>query len=90
MAAFFVEQYWPGVTEDVAAACVARVRRVLRGRDPAEWKLVSSVLLDDETLLSLVEAPDVDSVTAAWQQADSAVDRVTPCIVISSVAARDA
>lgn len=81
MSTFFVERYWPGVTDDLFQAAIARLEDaldVLRASGIAVRHLGSTLVPDEESVFCLFEAANQDAVIELNERAAFAYDRLLP------------
>jgi uncharacterized protein DUF4242 len=76
---YFVECYWPGVSEPEAVAAVERISRA-PGRSRSV-SLVESILVPaDEIVLCIFEGPSARAVGVSAQRCGLPADRIVDCV----------
>ncbi|MEY2467713.1 MAG: hypothetical protein QOF21_411 [Actinomycetota bacterium] len=82
MGTFFVERYWPGVTDDLFQAAIARLEDALAALSAAGGVAVrhlgSTLVLAEESVFCIFEADDQDAVVELNERAGFAFDRLLP------------
>ena len=81
MGTFFVERYWPGVTDDLFQAAITRLEEAInasRASGVAVRHLGSTLVLDEESVFCVFDAVDQDAVIELNERADFAFDRLLP------------
>jgi hypothetical protein len=75
---YLVERYWPGVTlQQVRQAAARTVRALEAGSSPASVRYLGSTLIaDEETVLSLFDGPDLTAVEEANRRGQFRYDRI--------------
>jgi hypothetical protein len=77
---FLVERYIPSTS---AAAIEAATERLAASGDSAVHHLVTLVVPDEETCLSIFQAADADAVAALNRRADFPLDRIVEVRLLS-------
>ena len=83
MKTFVVERYWPGISATEAATVMASEAdhaAEMRREGTSVRVLRSTLVEDDETLLSLVEAASREDVVELGRRAGAPPDRIVPAV----------
>lgn len=84
--AYFVECYWPGVSEQELTATVEKLAREADDSGPV---LLESILVPaDEIVISVVAGPSLEKVRAWARTAGLPADRITECVRLTCRASR--
>ncbi len=83
MPTYIVERYWPGVSPEEAETVIARETAVavaMRAEGKPIRVVRSTLVQEDETLLSLVEAESEQEVAELGSRAGTPADRIVPAL----------
>jgi hypothetical protein len=89
--AFLVETYVAGLDETQAAAIASRLRAAIRSSEEGGEveALLSCALVDEETYLCIIAAPERDDVVAATERAGIVCDHVVEVVAMDGPTRRE-